>query len=314
MSVISYDKNSVLLVEDSEMDRLFVGRALGRGNRYDVTPAASGEEALAIVETKVPDIILLDIMLPGMSGLEVLRALRANPLTEATPILLLSGLTETQDVVEGLAQGANDYVTKPVVVPILIARIEALLRANALVRNLEAQKELLAKLAAYDELTGIPNRRTVFQSLSLEFARAERYKRSLSVLMMDVDHFKSVNDRYGHAGGDVVLRDVATVVQTSLRTVDVVGRYGGEEFCAILPETGVDGARRAGERVRAAVEAHAVNTGTHIIPVTISVGAATFTPGESPEAPDLVHLADVALYQAKRTGRNRVVLFEPGMG
>src|SRR5262249_54131008 len=158
-------------------------------------------------------------------------------------------LTDKEHIVEGLSRGANVYVAKPIVLPILLARMEALLRASALVRSLEAQTELLARLAAFDELTGVFNRRSLFHALETEISRTQRYSRTMSVLMMDVDNFKIVNDRFGHAAGDEILREVAARTQTTLRTVDVVCRYGGEEFCVILPETGTAGAKHAAERI-----------------------------------------------------------------
>lgn len=305
------ERPQILVVDDSELDRLILERALSRRG-YDVSLVSSGEEALATIAVKAPDVVLLDIVLPGMSGLELLQALREQPTTQSTPILLLSALSKTQDVVEGLSKGANDYVTKPVVVPILLARVEALLRSSALVRNLEAQTEVLWKLAAYDELTGIANRRSIFHALEQEIARSERYGRELSILMMDVDHFKRVNDGQGHVAGDAVLRGVAAVLQGSFRTIDVVGRYGGEEFCAILPETGAEGARRSAERARVAVESHAMEVNDTRLSVTISVGVTTMVPGPAAEL-DLLHQADLALLDAKRSGRNRAVVFEQAM-
>jgi two-component system cell cycle response regulator len=304
-------RHHVLIVEDSRTHLDNYTRALNRRG-YDATGVLSADAAKLEIVNRLPDIILLDIFMPGVSGFELLEDIRRDPRTHATPVILISGLTDTKHVVEGLQRGANDYVAKPVVMPILTARMEALLRASALVRNLEVQTELLGKLAAFDELTGVYNRRSLFHSLETELSRSQRYCRALSVIMVDLDHFKNVNDSYGHPAGDAVLRDVAQAMQMSLRTMDVVCRFGGEEFCAILPETNMIGAIRAAERVRAALTSRTFSFGTASIVVTASAGVATWMPGEGPDVPDLLANADQALYEAKRRGRNRVCVYDRG--
>src|SRR6185295_436851 len=243
---------------------------------------------------------------PKVSGFEFVRELRADPRTSRVPIILISALSDTQHIVEGLELGANDYVTKPIVMPILTARMEALLRSSELVRRLEVQTELLSKLAAFDDLTGVYNRRSMFHHLEAELSRCRRYGRSLGVLMVDIDHFKRVNDEYGHLVGDQALRWVATTLQNELRSMDFLCRYGGEEFCAILPETNRPGVLRAGERLRSAIERTLFSQSDVQLSLSISVGGASWSSEESAEFPDLMGRADAALLEAKRNGRNQV--------
>ncbi len=302
-------KPSVLVVEDSPCTlRVYAGALTRHG--YRVTTAISVEEARAAIAARMPDIVLLDVFLPRISGFDLLTELRSDPHTHAIPIILISGLSDREHVVDGLRRGANDYVTKPVVIPVLVARMEAVLRTTALVRKLEVQAEMLAKLAAYDELTGLYNRRALFHALETEITRSRRYSHSLSVLMIDVDHFKSINDKRGHAAGDSVLRELACRFRECLRVMDAVGRYGGEEFCIVLPETNLVGAIRAGERVRRIVVDSPFEVGGEPLGVSVSIGVSSFDAAPLLVMPDLIAQADLALLQAKRSGRNRVVAHE----
>jgi diguanylate cyclase (GGDEF)-like protein len=295
----------VLMVEDSRVSlEVYAQRLERRG--YRVATALSAEEARVEVEAGVPDLILLDVFMPKVSGFEYVRELRADPKTARVPIILISALSDTQHIVEGLELGANDYVTKPIVMPILTARMEALLRSSELVRKLEVQTELLSKLAAFDDLTGVYNRRSMFHHLEAELSRCRRYGRSLSVLMVDIDHFKRVNDDQGHLVGDQALRWVAATLQNELRSMDFLCRYGGEEFCAILPETNRTGAARVGERLRSAIERSLFDAETQKISLSISIGGDTWAADGNPTYPDLLARADAALLEAKRAGRNVV--------
>ena len=295
----------ILMVEDSRVSlEVYAQRLERRG--YQMATAISAEEARLELEASVPDLILLDVFMPKVSGFEFLRELRADPRTSRVPIILISALSDTQHIVEGLELGANDYVTKPIVMPILTARMEALLRSSELVRRLEVQTELLSKLAAFDDLTGVYNRRSMFHHLEAELSRCRRYGRSLGVLMVDIDDFKRVNDEYGHLVGDQALRWVATTLQNELRSMDFLCRYGGEEFCAILPETNRPGVLRAGERLRAAIERTLFSQSDVQLSLSISVGGASWSSEAGAEFPDLMARADAALLEAKRNGRNQV--------
>lgn len=295
----------VLLVEDSPVSLRVYSQQLGKRG-YVVSTAASAAEAKGLLGATVPDIVLLDIFMPDVSGFELLSDLRQDPRTARVPVILISALSEADHVVEGLELGANDYVTKPIVLPVLIARMQALLRASDLVRRLEVQTELLAKLAAYDELTGAYNRRSMFHHLEAELGRSQRYGRCLSVLMLDVDHFKRVNDEHGHRAGDQVLAWFAQLLAGQLRSMDFVCRYGGEEFCVLLPETPAAGALIVAERLRAAVERSPFTNAELSLSVTASIGVATWDPTAARDVPDLLLRADNALLEAKRAGRNQV--------
>lgn len=295
----------VLLVEDSPVSLRIYSQQLGKRG-YTMVTAASAAEAKSAVDVAVPDLILLDIFMPGVSGFELLSELRKDPRTTRVPVILISALSEADHVVEGLDLGANDYVTKPIVLPVLIARMEALLRASELVRRLEVQTELLAKLAAYDELSGAYNRRSMFHHLEAELGRSQRYGRPLSVLMLDVDHFKRVNDEHGHLAGDQVLAWFAQLLIAQLRSMDFVCRYGGEEFCVILPETSEGGALTVADRLRASVERAPFTNGALSLGITSSIGVATWDPLAGRDVPDLLFRADNALLEAKRAGRNQV--------
>jgi diguanylate cyclase (GGDEF)-like protein len=297
----------ILMVEDSRVSlEVYAQRLERRG--YQVATAISAEEARVELEASVPDLILLDVFMPKVSGFDYVRELRADPKTARVPIILISALSDTQHIVAGLELGANDYVTKPIVMPILTARMEALLRSSELVRRLEIQTELLSKLAAFDDLTGVYNRRSMFHHLEVELSRCRRYGRSIGVLMVDIDHFKRVNDEHGHLVGDQALRWVANTLQNELRSMDFLCRYGGEEFCAILPETNRPGVARAGERLRAATERSLFEQDGVQMSLSVSIGGASWAADESTAFPDLLARADAALLEAKRAGRNQVRL------
>ena len=293
------------MVEDSRLSlEVYAQRLERRG--YTVASAVSAEEARVRLDEAQPDIVLLDVFMPKVSGFEFLRELRNSPRTSTTPVILISALSDTKHIVEGLELGANDYVTKPIVMPILTARMEALLRSQELVRKLEVQTELLSKLAAFDDLTGAYNRRSMFHHLEAEFSRCKRYGRSVSVLMVDIDHFKRVNDSHGHLVGDEALRSIARIMHAELRAMDLLCRYGGEEFCAILPETNHPGAARAAERLRSAVERTLIEHEAVKLSLTVSVGGASWSNTAGSEVPDLLARADESLLEAKRGGRNCV--------
>lgn len=297
-------RHRVLMVEDSRSSLEVYSQRLRRRG-YVVATAESAEEARQEIAKAVPDLILLDVFMPKVSGFDLLRELRSDPATAKIPVILISALTGTENVVEGLELGANDYVTKPIVMPVLTARMEALLRSAAMVQRLEVQTELLSKLAAFDDLTGAYNRRSMFHHLEAELSRSRRYKRSVSLLMLDIDHFKRVNDEFGHMVGDEALRWLVTTLQNELRAMDFLCRYGGEEFCTILPETDQHGALRAGERLRLAVEKTLFRRDNLEIPITVSIGGASWSHAIG-DIPDLLSRADEALYEAKRSGRNQV--------
>ena len=299
----------VLVVDDESTNLLLLQHAL-RKSGYEVDTARSAFEAKEVLARALPDIILLDISMPEVSGLDLLRELRQTTATMTIPVMLVSALTDTDTIVEGLQWGANDYITKPVDVNVLLARVRTQLQTADRAKLLEAQAGTLAKLALTDALTGLVNRRGFSDVYAEEFARALRYGRPLVLAMLDLDHFKVINDLHGHSGGDAVLQAFAQTARGTLRSHDLLCRYGGEEFCAIMPETSVSVAATVAERVRSATEAMIVrHEGARVI-VTVSIGLAGLEPGMDVTPQELIEQADKAMYQAKAGGRNRVVLFK----
>lgn len=298
----------ILVVDDHEDNiELLRARLLARG--YQVDAAWDGEEALERVHAAPPDLILLDVMMPKIDGIEVVRRLKADASLPFIPIIMQTALETTEDKVEGLDAGADDYITKPINFAELEARVKSLLRIKALQEELAAANARLRYMSQTDGLTGVDNRRHVEERLTEMFEHAARLNEPLAVVMCDVDHFKSVNDTYGHQAGDAVLRQVAEVLRDTAREIDRVGRYGGEEFVVILPGSSADDAASFAERVRRAIEAREFTYDGGSLRRTISLGVAGWPHPEVRHQEALVKAADDALYVAKETGRNRVVAF-----
>ena len=293
------DKPSVLIVEDDNTIRALLMAVLG--GDWVVYTAASGEAALTSVAAHLPDIVLLDIGLPDMDGLEVCRRFKANPQLEQVPVIFLTARTSGEDEIDGLEAGGIDYITKPINPAVLKARIR-----NHL--ELKQNRDQLVRLARTDGLTGLYNRRTFDDMLQREWRRLARTGEPLAVIMIDVDHFKLYNDTYGHGGGDTCLQRVARAAEGALqRPADVIARYGGEEFIALLPETGLDGAIAVAEAIRAAVANLEIphsssKTATY---VTLSLGVGCTIPHADKDPATILELADQQLYAAKAEGRNR---------
>lgn len=295
----------VLIVDDEPVNAEMLARRL-RNEGYDIALAASAREAQSEIEKSPFDLLLLDLAMPDASGLDFLASLRANPKTETIPVIMVSALDDTQSMVKALDLGANDYVSKPINLAILLARMETQLRLAGLVKRLERQNAILTTLAAYDELTGVYNRRALGAMLESELVRAARHGRNVSAMMLDLDRFKRVNDKWGHQAGDQVLRQFAGRAMASLRGADALFRYGGEEFLAILPETGAAESMAVAERCRGNMAAKPFLAGGESVLVTVSIGVATSTPAARLSSSQLIEQADKALYAAKMAGRNRV--------
>lgn len=303
-------KCHVLVVDDEPTNRDLLSRRLQRAG-FGVATAGSAAEAHEKIVEKMPAMVLLDICMPEVSGIDFLRRLRADPATRFLPVIMVTSLSESADVVAAIEAGASDYVTKPIDLPVLLARMETHLRMASLVAQLESQTRILAHLAAFDELTGLYNRRSLDGALAASCQRAREQMRALTVLMLDLDHFKQVNDRYGHAAGDAVLREFARRLVGAVRDTDVVGRYGGEEFAVLLPDTDESAGRVIAERIRAAIAEQPFALEAGSLTVTVSIGASSHATGESAGCRGLLEEADQALYLAKKEGRNRVVVFRP---
>ena len=313
--------DNILLVDDDPSTIQLLGRMLADvGNlRF----ATSGEDALRLAHESAPDLVLLDAEMPGMSGFQILEALKADPALADVPVIFVTSHSEPAFELSGFELGAADFIAKPVSAPLVVARVKTQLRVKRIADELR-------RIATIDVLTGVANRRGFDDALEHEWRRAQRAGDPLAVLMIDVDHFKLFNDRYGHPAGDVCLRAVAqALVGASLRPADLVARYGGEEFVVLLPQTPRLGAERVANSILDAVDALTIrhDASSAALHVTVSVGVACYDDasecwvepsadagvadlGPRHSSLDLVRAADKALYCAKRAGRARAMLLD----
>lgn len=315
------DKALILIVDDRPKNLQVLVNIL-RKEKYKVAVATEGKQALSLVEEHHPDLILLDIMLPELDGYEICKILKESPETREIPIVFLTGKTETQDVVKGFQSGAVDYVTKPFNSIELLSRVnthlevqrsrDTILQINTQLRDeveerkkiteeLKRKNAILDKMAVTDSLTGLFNHRFIIERLGQEIAEAKRYDFNLSVIMFDIDYFKTVNDNYGHQMGDKVLFEISETIKDQLRKVDIVGRYGGEEFLVICPHTDLEGILITAERIRKKIGT--LTFGEENMNVTISGGVGTL---KDEDVSELIRRTDELLYQAKENGRNRI--------
>jgi two-component system, cell cycle response regulator len=303
-----------ILVVDDHPDNIEIIDARLSSRGYRIESASDGEEALEKVRQNPPHLILLDVMMPVLDGFEVSRRIKRDTSLPFIPIILVTARGETEDKVEGLDAGADDYLTKPINFPELEARVRSMLRIKKLQdeldrknRQLEEVNQQLRLLSITDGLTGLYNHRHVHELLQEEHERCKRNGDPLAVAMLDLDRFKQLNDTHGHQTGDVVLADTARILRENAREVDMIGRYGGEEFIVILPEATEAAAVRFAERVREAVERHVFRSGDKEIQMTVSGGVASASAPDLLQPDELIRRADMALYEAKNGGRNRVV-------
>lgn len=306
----------VLVVDDHEDNvELLKMRLEAWGFQAEVE--TDGASALAHIERDPPDLVLLDVMMPNVDGIEVARRVKGNPDLPFVPIIMQTALDSTESKVEGLEAGADDYITKPIDFAELKARIRSMLRIKRLQETLEERErelietnERLRQVSITDGLTGLDNRRHLEERLQEMFEHASRLNEPFSCVMCDLDKFKSVNDTYGHQAGDAVLRQLADILREEAREIDRVGRYGGEEFMLLLPGTVLDAAVTFAERVRKAVESHTFTFDGGTLQRTASFGVAGWPHPRIVDCDTLVRAADDALYVAKETGRNKVVRFD----
>jgi len=295
----------ILIAEDDSTSRSILSAVLVKLG-YDVIAVADGNEAWEeLKKVYPPRIAVLDWMMPGFSGPVVCSKVREKGDEEYTYLILLTSNSGQHDVVDGMKAGADDYIVKPYNRQELEVRVKAGTRIIELQNELLAAKEKIKIQSRTDTLTGIANRRAIFEHLDGELNRAEREKKSISIAMLDVDHFKAVNDTYGHQAGDAVLKECALRISGSTRPYDILGRYGGEEFLLILPGTGEENAAIVCERILDNVQARPFCIDGLSIGVTISIGLATWSGRE--DVDKLVGAADKALYMAKEKGKNCVV-------
>lgn len=295
----------ILVVEDDLTSR-FILTAMLKKWGYDPVITEDGITAWeALQRPDAPELILLDRKMAGMDGLEVCRRLRENDPSRSAYVILLTGLGEKSDIVQGLEAGANDYIAKPYDNEELRARINVGQRMLELQFSLRQARDALEHQAMHDPLTGIFNRRAILTRLSQELSRSRREDGRLSVGMCDLDHFKEINDRLGHQAGDEVLIAFTRCIQAQLRDYDSIGRYGGEEFLVIAIGARGKAVESLYERLRARVAATEIITNAGPVSLTVSIGVAQGTGQSAAEA--LIAAADAALYRAKAEGRNRVV-------
>jgi diguanylate cyclase (GGDEF)-like protein len=298
-----------LVVDDEPLSRHVMQAAVERLG-HEWTAAEDGEAAWQCFRQDKPDVLITDLMMPRVDGLELCRRVRADARAGYTYIILVTVLDDRQDVLRGMEAGADDYLVKPLQLFDLRTRLIAAQRVTDLHAELDRHRAQLAHLARHDPLTGLGNRRSLQDDLEILHARSQRYGRRFALAMCDIDRFKAYNDTHGHQAGDQALRAVATTIARELRGGDTVYRYGGEEFLLILPEQTLETARIAVERVRSAVERLAIPQpaagpgGT----LTLSAGIAAIDPGEATTAEELLKQADAALYRAKSAGRNQLAL------
>ena len=304
-------RTPVILVADDEPVNLSLIKRRLEWEDYRVVTAEDGGQAVVTAKRVMPDLIILDVMMPVLDGLDACRLLKEDPSTRDIPVIFLSALDDTDTKVNGLALGANDYISKPFRVEELLARVAVAIRLKRerdllqeSAEELRRRAEAASEMSMTDALTGLLNRYGLQRALQRELSEARRYARPLSCLLLDIDYFKSVNDTHGHAAGDAALVRAARVLTESVRGSDVVCRYGGEEFLVLAPETDARGALALAEKIRLAVSARLFGDGGRAFALTLSAGVAELRPGESGN--DMIARADLALYQAKQRGRDRV--------
>ncbi len=299
----------ILIAEDNPVSRRLMEMTLRQAD-YEVVSAENGFEALKIFKRRFFPIVLTDWGMPEMDGLQLCRAIRENPAEGYVYIFLITARESKKDLIAGLEAGADDYLTKPIDRSELIARLKTAVRVLELEKSLKDAYEKIRVLSITDKLTGCYNRTYMDEYLAKEIKRAKRYHRPLSLLLTDIDHFKRVNDSYGHQAGDRVLRNFVTIIRKDLRKdVDWIVRYGGEEFLIVLPETDFESAMVLAERLRKGITESVVVSDDREISISASFGVAGFRPSKKRiripyEA--IIDQADKALYRAKKGGRNKV--------
>jgi diguanylate cyclase (GGDEF)-like protein len=301
---VEKDPMKVLIADDDPVSRRLLQMCLTKAG-YETIVSVDGAEALAIVNgTECPRLMVLDWMMPHVDGVEICRVIRKLAQEPYIYVILLTARGRQEEIIEGLEAGADDYITKPFDLDELKARLRAGKRILDLQEQLVFAREQLRNQATHDSLTGLLNRPAILETLHREVSRSAREGTPVTVIMADLDHFKQINDTYGHVVGDDVLRESARRMLNAIRDYDSIGRYGGEEFLVIAPGCGAREATVQAERLCACVSAAPIDVAGHHILMTLSVGVAACT--DRKQADDLLRIADEALYEAKNAGRNRV--------
>jgi diguanylate cyclase (GGDEF)-like protein len=303
--------NAIILIVDDVEDNLEILGDLLTFDGYNVQTALSGQEALEKVQESRPDLILLDILMPGMDGFEVCTALKADESTKDIPVVFVSSMTDIDSKVNGFKVGGVDYINKPFQHAEILVRVNTHITMQRLRRHLEEKNAELERLANTDYLTNLYNRRRFFHAAEEEFANSVTSGKPISITLIDLDFFKRVNDTHGHLVGDSVLIHIAHLIRSQCRVSDVAARYGGEEFVILHPSIGRYDAFLIVERIRKGVEAAPYVRDGNEIDVTISAGVVdTIVCKDCVRIDDVLAKADIALYRAKDAGRNQVIVFE----
>ena len=294
----------ILIAEDNITSRKILESTLKKWG-YEITSVNDGETAWNILQSEdIPMLVIFDWIMPGMDGIEVCKKIRQQNRKFYIYIILLTSKSEKDDIIRGLDSGADDYIIKPFYPHELKARINAGKRIVELHTKLNAAQEALKFQATHDPLTNILNRSSIINSIQKEISRSYRSKSPLSLIIIDLDHFKNINDNYGHIIGDEVLVKVSIRISSTIRDYDSFGRYGGEEFLVVLPNCGKEENLIIGERIRASIEETPIKTTKGKIKLTASLGISKFEPDKIIDKKILIHAADTALYRAKNSGRN----------
>jgi diguanylate cyclase (GGDEF)-like protein len=308
---------ATILVVDDQPENLGILVSFLKDHQVEIRIADSGEQALQILETYHPDIILLDVTMPGINGFETCRLIKKNQKTADIPVIFMTALDSIEDMVSAFEAGGIDYITKPFQQIEVLTRISTHVNLRRKEQELQKaldevirQQKLSKKLSITDDLTGLYNRRHLNTILRQEFQRSKRHNSDLSCLMLDLDHFKQINDKYGHEFGDKVLREFAAILEEFIRSSDYAFRYGGEEFLLILPETDIEGAMQVGEKIRLRMAQEKITQKHILATVRVSVGVTSVHCHHPDTCNDLIVFADKALYTAKECGRNQVCIFK----
>jgi diguanylate cyclase (GGDEF)-like protein len=307
-TVIENTKRRILVVDDDASSREIVAKAL-EYEGYQTRQCESGNEGLKVLAEWSPHLILLDVNMPGLNGIETLARLRVRD--EYVSVIFVSADCQRDDVVRGLDAGADDYVCKPFDVMELMSRVRSQLRIKDLNDSLKRANDRLKELVDIDDLTGLFNMRSLYKRLDFELDRARRYNRSVCAIMMDLDHFKRVNDQHDHLFGSYVLSEVGKIIRANIRKVDFGARYGGDEFLIVLTEIALEGAQTFANRLRSKIAESTFKNDHYKMDLTASLGLAITNPNDfDVDARSIVRYADRALYKAKENGRNRVETFD----
>jgi len=296
---------SVLIVDDTPQNIDVLSGILKRED-LNIFAAPNAEIAEKVISKHKPDLILLDIMMPGISGYELCEKLKANPETQSIPVIFVTAMAETENLVKGFELGGVDYIVKPFKGMEVLVRIKTHLSLRRLIKEKNQLIQKLDSLSRIDPLTGLSNRRDVMEVLNNEQSRYERYRETFVIIMGDIDFFKKVNDQHGHDAGDFILKGVASTLKKEIRKVDFLSRWGGEEFLAVLPQTNLVGGTKVSELMCKAIQGEKFKFNGKDFSVTMSFGVSCHT-GEEMKLDELLKIADERLYAAKEGGRNKVV-------